>query len=364
MIRLATIVGARPQFIKAAALSATLIEEFSGEIDEQIIHTGQHFDQNMSQAFFSQLNIPAPKFILETRSGSHGASTGMMMGDIDACLEEMKPDLVLVFGDTNSTLAGALSAVKMQIPVAHVEAGMRSKNWRMPEEINRVATDHLAAINFAPSKAALDQLGVEALGPRSVLTGDIMFDAVKRFASASFEPSPLVSSVPDRFALVTLHRQENTSVPEKLSAVLDDLVELSKHIEVVLPAHPRLLQAVDRAGLLDLASEKLRLVEPVSFLDMLALTKAASVVITDSGGLQKEAFYLGVPCVTVRNETEWVETVELGWNRLVSPDARSLAKVALGAIGKRGDAGSPYGDGNTANRIGESILLGSWKQFF
>jgi UDP-GlcNAc3NAcA epimerase len=368
-IRLLTIVGARPQFIKAAALSLKISSSLDSGIEEKIVHTGQHFDANMSANFFSELGIPRPAHQLAGVTGSHGVTTGRIMAQLDPILESESPDLVLVYGDTNSTVAAALSSVKLGVPVAHVEAGMRSGNFSMPEEVNRVVTDRISAVNLAPSQLAMESLEREGLKETSRLVGDIMFDAVKLFASnakLSEETLADLGSFSDesKFVLATFHRQENTDSTEKLREIIDGVLTLAAEIPVILPMHPRLRKKVDELGLLNGKEPGLTVLPPVSYLEMLFLQKHAQVVLTDSGGIQKEAFYLESPCVTVRDETEWTETVDLGWNRLISADSDSIVSVSLAAINSRGQKGSPYGNGDAASKIVEELLGGSWNNYF
>lgn len=364
-----TVLGARPQFIKAAALSAAIGKLSPDAVQERLVHTGQHFDANMSAVFFEELGIPLPSHQLPGAKGSHGSSTGGMMAQLDSIFQEERPDLVLVYGDTNSTLAAALSAVKLRIPVAHVEAGMRSGNLSMPEEVNRVVTDRISALNLAPSQLAMVSLEREGLKETSRLVGDIMFDAVKLFASnARLSERTLADlgsfSEESKFVLATFHRQENTDSSEKLGEIIDGILTLAAEIPVILPMHPRLRKKVDELGLLKGKAPGLTVLPPVSYLEMLFLQKHAQVVVTDSGGIQKEAFYLESPCVTVRDETEWTETVDLGWNRLISADAESIVSASLAAIDSRGRTGSPYGNGDAASKIVEELLRGSWKNYF
>lgn len=368
-LKLATVVGARPQFIKAAAFSANVASLHPGEIEERIIHTGQHFDANMSRVFFDELGIPSPTHQLSGASGSHGVSTGRMLAQLDPIFEDERPDIVLVYGDTNSTVAAALSAVKLGIPVAHVEAGMRSGNMSMPEEINRIVTDRISALNLAPSELAMSNLDREGLGGTSHLVGDIMFDAVKLFASRSNlsdKTSELLGafSTDSKFVLATFHRQENTDSSENLREIISGIVNLASEIPVILPMHPRLRKTVSDLGLLNDALPNLIVLPPVSYLEMLYFQKRAQAVVTDSGGIQKEAFYLQTPCVTVRNETEWPETVQLGWNRLAPADSNKIVEFVLTAMQSSGMAGNPYGEGQTSSKILDVLLGGSWKEYF
>lgn len=307
MKKILTIVGARPQFVKAAALSVHLRDHQS--ISEDLLHTGQHYDVNMSQVFFDQLKIPKPKYQLQAGAGSHGQQTGTMLEGIEKILLENHYDLVLVYGDTNSTLAGALAASKLHIPVAHVEAGLRSFNQKMPEEINRKLTDHCSEILFAPTATAVKNLNNEGLNQKTILVGDIMYDATLLFKSYSKK----VEGLPAAFKLVTLHRAENVDSKEFLETVFSAFAKLSS-ANFVLPIHPRLKKNLEKF-IINIPAN-VRIIPPVSYLEMLYLESTASAILTDSGGVQKEAFFSQVPCLTLRSETEWVETIDSGWNNL------------------------------------------------
>ena len=356
-----TILGARPQFIKAAALSSEFHLNNHGKIRERIIHTGQHTDENMSGVFFSELGIPNPDFQVMPKSGSHGVVTGAMMVSLDPILIETQPDLVLVYGDTNSTIAGALSATKLNIPVVHIEAGMRSGNLRMPEEINRIVTDRVSGLNIAPSWRAMKNLEEEGLGGTAFYSGDIMFDCINLFLSRSLEKPMDSFGFPEEiiiggFALATIHRQENTDDFSKLSNILKSLNLVARDLPVVVPVHPRLRLRMEQFQLLEILDPKVLLVRPLSYLEMIRLQKSASVIVTDSGGLQKEAFYLRVPCVTIREETEWPETIDLGWNRLCAAEPVEISKSVFAAIGVIGSEGSPFGNGTAAKSIAAKII--------
>ena len=337
-------------------------ENFTSEITEVICHTGQHFDENMSNIFFTELGIPRPAVTLETRSGSQGKTTGQMMGDLDNVLHETKPDLALVYGDTNSTLAAALSASKLGVPIAHVEAGMRSWNRQMPEEINRVVADQLSEWNFSPSQSAIDNLKAEGLGHTAHLVGDIMQDALEMFSAAALVSNEVMQKLlgsvegSDRFILATFHRQENTANSDRLRGIVEGLKKISQDLPVLLPIHPRLRKTLQEQGLDSFLGPKVQVIEPVSYIQMIRLVKMCDLVITDSGGLQKEAFYLNTPCVTVRNETEWVETVQLGWNTLCKPEAEEMARAVSLMIGTTGDEGAPYGPAGAGVRIADLLL--------
>ena len=355
-----TVLGARPQFVKAATVSRSLASAGASEI---IVHTGQHYDPSMSAVFFEELGVPAPSHHLGIGSGSHGAQTGAMLAAIEAVLVDARPDAVLVYGDTNSTLAGALAAAKLHVPVAHVEAGLRSFNRRMPEELNRVATDHLSTWLFCPTATSVRNLAAEGIGAagyritrRVCEVGDVMYDATRLFGERATERARVGASLDlerGSFVLATIHRAENTDDPDRLARIVEALRRLAETQRVVWPVHPRTQKqiALGGPGLLG----RVETIEPVGYLDMLWLERHAKVVVTDSGGVQKEAFFAGVPCVTVRDETEWVELVESGWNRLAPPDGScDIAAVVEGATpGDRGFA--PYGDGEASRRIAEAL---------
>jgi UDP-GlcNAc3NAcA epimerase len=359
-MNLITIVGARPQFIKAAAVSAAL-SALPG-VRERLLHTGQHFDDNMSEVFFRELGIPAPTWNLGVSGGSHGAMTGAQLTGIEQVLMAERPDAVLLYGDTNSTLAGALAAAKLHIPVAHVEAGLRSFNRRMPEEINRVLTDHVSHWLFAPTEAAVRNLQQEGIVASHVhQVGDVMFDAALHFsalARARTTRHGVFGELGGRpFVLATVHRAENTDAPERLRVIVESLAALAAEIDVVWPVHPRTRQVLAQRGAIAQLPVSLRCVEPLGYLDMIETEQAAHMVVTDSGGVQKEAFFFGKPCVTLREETEWVELVEAGWNRLAPPT--SVAAVLSqfhAALGSVGAPVQPYGDGDAALRIARTLL--------
>jgi UDP-GlcNAc3NAcA epimerase len=362
-MQLLTVVGARSQFIKAAAVSRAIAATQGSDrsIVEQILHTGQHFDAAMSDQFFVELGIPEPAFHLGIGGGSHGANTGRMLEAIERVLLEERPDAVLVYGDTDSTLAGALAASKIKIPVLHVEAGLRSFNRHQPEEQNRVLTDHLAELCFAPTDTAVAHLQREAIpAERIVRTGDVMADAARIFGEvAEAQATELLGSgilqglgVADQpFALATIHRAENTDDPARLEAILTGLGQAP--LPVLLPLHPRTRARIAVQGLERLL-QPLTITDPLGFLAMVLLERRAALVVTDSGGVQKEAFLQGTPCVTVRCETEWVELLDCGWNRLADP-ADSAAMLTAMAQQLDLDASQPrphlYGDGHAAEGI-------------
>lgn len=347
-----TIVGARPQFVKAAAFSRVWREETGGR--EILVHTGQHYDENMSDVFFRELRIPTPDITLGIGSGHHGDQTGRMLAAIEGVLLEHRPGAVLVYGDTNSTLAGALAAAKLHVPVAHVEAGLRSFNREMPEEVNRVLTDHVSDLLLVPTLAAAANLAREGLGGRGVHhVGDVMYDIAllaKPLAEEHSRYPDALGLAEGEYVLATVHRAENTDDPARLRAIFEAFVEVSRRCPVVLPVHPRTRKALAGSGL---PLDGLRLLDPVGYLDMLQLTRSARLVVTDSGGLQKEAFFHRVPCVTLRNETEWVELVESGWNLLLPPDTPGgLASELLAQVDRDRsvlpDWTPLYGDGRAA----------------
>ena len=320
-MKICTIVGARPQFIKAATVSRQIVA--MPDIEEIIVHTGQHYDQNMSEQFFQELNIPKPKYNLNIGSGLHGKQTGEMLSKIEDVLLAEKPDWVLIYGDTNSTLAGALAAAKLHIPVAHVEAGLRSFNRKMPEEINRITTDHLSDILFAPTSFAYTQLVKEGIAEHNIFTvGDVMYDATlfyNEFNAARQTIVDILGLQPKSYILSTIHRAVNTDDTRRLEHICQALLELGAKHKVILPLHPRTKAALEKNQWLSKLSGVLEILEPVGYLDMLALEQASHLIITDSGGVQKEAYFNQVPCITLRDETEWVELVESGWNTICSP---------------------------------------------
>ena len=345
-----TVVGARPQFVKLAPLSRALRRHFR----EVLVHTGQHYDREMSDAFFSQLRLPKPDRHLGVGSGPHGRMTGRMLAALEEVLEEERPDLVVVIGDTNSTLAGALAATKLGLKVAHVEAGLRSFDARMPEEVNRKLTDHVSTLLLCPTAAAVDNLGAEGITRGVHRVGDVMADAVRlHLPRARRQRRPLDGLHLRSYYLATLHRQENVDDPARLCAVFEALARLTH--PVVLPLHPRTRARLAAARLRPGGS--LRIVPPQPYLAMLRLQAEARAVLTDSGGMQKEAFLLGTPCVTLRDSTEWVETLESGANRLAGADPRRIAQAVsqLERRPPRWDPRRTYGDGRAADRIARII---------
>ena len=399
-MKICTIIGARPQFIKAAAISRAIaahnrqtlnLEPGTLNVEhrilnEIIVHTGQHYDDGMSAVFFRELEIPEPKYNLAIGSGSHGAQTGQMLVAIEKVLIEEKPDWVLIYGDTNSTLAGALAAAKLHIPIAHVEAGLRSFNRCMPEEINRVVADQLSTLLLCPSQVAVDNLAAEGIGgtaiarqahhdtslcpplegvgggsssliahnlsPHVVITGDVMADALQFAATKASAQSNIVQRLnlkPQGYILATVHRAENTDDPKRLSNIMAALSELAEREPVILPLHPRTRKILEatHSSLLTPHSSLLTIIDPLGYFDIIALEKSARMLLTDSGGMQKEAYWLKVPCITLRDETEWVETVASGWNILIGAD-RNQAIEAVCSF--KAPAAHPplYGDGKAA----------------
>ena len=354
MRKIITILGARPQFIKASVVSNAMRK--SEHLREVVLHTGQHFDANMSAVFFSELGMQPPAYNLEIHGGGHGEMTGRMLIEIERVLHAEKPDAVLVYGDTNSTLAGALAAVKLHLPVAHVEAGLRSFNMAMPEEINRILTDRISHWLFTPTDAAKAHLEREGIAPgRIAAVGDVMYDVALHHRALVQAEGRILGQLglqPCSYVLATVHRAENTDDPQRLTAVVAALEIVAAQCPVVWPLHPRTRAILSRNGHLENLSRSIHLIDPVGYLDMVQLEKFAAVIATDSGGVQKEAFFYRVPCVTLRNETEWVELVEAGWNRLAPPlSPESVSAAVLQAIGTQGADVRPYGNGDAAARI-------------
>jgi UDP-GlcNAc3NAcA epimerase len=337
-----TIVGARPQFVKAAAVSRAIAAR--PDLQEIMVHTGQHFDANMSEVFFTEMSIPRPQHSLDIHGGGHGEMTGRMMIALDGVMQAERPDMVLVYGDTNSTLAGAICAAKLNIPVAHVEAGLRSFDRRMPEEVNRVVTDHVSTLMFCPTDAAARNLQTEGVTQGVSQVGDVMFDSTLILIDAARKFSTIMGEIgvaDGNYALATLHRASTTDDPAALKAAIDFLKTRGRDHAVVLPLHPRTKAIAERLGL---DMEGLTVIEPVGPIDMHRLLAGCVAVYTDSGGLQKEAYFHRKPCVTLRDTTEWVETIDAGWNRLwCGPDYLSRRDIA------------DYGDGHSAERVAAAI---------
>lgn len=358
MIKIVTVVGARPQFIKAAAVSRAISSKFSTQVSEVLVHTGQHYDKNMSKVFFDELGIPLPKYNLEISGGQHGAMTGRMLEAIERVLLVEKPDWVLIYGDTNSTLAAALAAAKLHIRVAHVEAGLRSFNMKMPEEVNRIVADRLSSLLLCPTDESVANLSREGLTEGVHLVGDVMYDVALYFSDVANQRMGALVGYgvnPKKYVLATCHRAENTDDPKRLASIVHGLAGIAKRRPVILPAHPRTKAKLEEYGLLE-ALGNISLIAPVSYLEMVILEKNAEVIVTDSGGVQKEAFFYHVPCVTMREETEWVETVSAGWNILVGSDTFKLVD-AVEQYSRRTKLDiKPYGDGDSADRILDVIL--------
>jgi len=375
-LKISTIIGARPQFIKAATVSRAISgynaagpRGGSGPLlHETIIHTGQHFDANMSEVFFRELEIPEPDYNLGDRGGGHGRNTGRMIEGIEGVLLKETPDWVLVYGDTDSTLAGALAAAKLHIPVAHVEAGLRSYNRVMPEEINRIVADQLSTVLFCPTRTAEQNLAREGFPHRLSSdavqqifnVGDVMYDAALFYAAKAEENSRIMQALglsSKGFVLATIHRAENTDHPDRLTGIMAALDRIAKETPVVLPLHPRTRKCLENMGAScnDPQNSPVRFVDPVGYLDMVMLEKNARVIITDSGGVQKEAYFHGVPCVTVREETEWVELVEAGVNVLAGAEKQHIIQSYRKMEKKNVENLRLYGDGHSAEKILETL---------
>ncbi len=346
-MKVLTIVGARPQFVKAAMVSRALRQQGS----EYLVHTGQHYDENMSDIFFEELDLPKADVNLGVGSGTHAEQTAAMLVGIERSALAEQPDWILVYGDTNSTLAGALVAAKLHIPLAHVEAGLRSFNRDMPEEINRVLCDHVSDILFCPTAQAVENLATEGIRRGVHCVGDVMCDALTHFLGLARQrrPSGLDADL-GRYVLLTIHRPVNTDSPQNLAAIFAALQRLT--LRVIFPVHPRTRQALQRLGLA--IPVNVQLIEPVGYLDMLALESRADCILTDSGGIQKEAYWLGVRCVTLRDETEWVETVQMGWNRLTGADSEAIV-TAVSEWYPAQERLPVYGDGHASERIVEIL---------
>ena len=365
-MKVVPVVGARPQFIKAAPVSKALREAGHREF---LVHTGQHYDYGMSQVFFDELGLPEPDINLGIGSGPHGKQTGQMLTGIEEILLAEKPDWALVYGDTNSTLAGALAACKLHIPLAHVEAGLRSFNREMPEEHNRVLTDHCSDLLFCPTQTAVDNLRREGITQGVHLVGDTMYDAVLQFSEIARQRSTILKDLglePKKFLLATVHRPANTDDPENLRNILTAFAEIEEPI--IFPVHPRTRQKINELGLLNpkpktsaetgRSIQNPKYIDPVGYLDMIQLEQAARMILTDSGGIQKEAYWLGVPCVTLRNETEWVETVQAGWNILAGSDLSRIINAVKGFV-PSSDSFNSDGTNQSAKRCVEVLAGGT-----
>jgi UDP-N-acetylglucosamine 2-epimerase len=360
-VKIVSIVGARPQFIKASPVSKALRQ---AKHQEFIIHTGQHYDYEMSRVFFDEMKLPTPDVNLEVGSGSHGFQTGNMLITIEEVLLSERPDWVLVYGDTNSTLAGALAACKLRMPLAHVEAGLRSFNREMPEEHNRVLTDHCSEMLFCPTRTAVENLAKEGVEKGVHLVGDTMYDALLEFVGDAVQRSSILKTLQVKskgYLLATLHRPYNVDNPEKLRKIIESLVEIDE--PVVFPVHPRTEKKI---GGLDgnlnkaLGRSRVRIINPVSYFDMLMLEKNAMLILTDSGGMQKEAYFLGVPCITLRPETEWRETVDSGWNVVAGCNKSLIVSTARSNQWPK-EKGEAFGDGHASKRI-VSILENEYRE--
>ncbi len=354
-MKIVTIIGARPQFIKAAPVSRAM--RATGELQEVIVHTGQHFDTNMSQVFFDQMQIPRPDYQLGIHSMGHGAMTGRMMEGIEQVLLKEKPDWVMVFGDTNSTLAGALAAVKMQLPVAHVEAGLRSFNMRMPEEVNRILTDRISSLLFCPTLLSMENLIKEGFGHfncKIITTGDVMYDAALLFAGSATPPEGL--ALPVRFILATIHREENTNNLSRLRDILEAINEIATSVPVIFPMHPRTRKLSHDHGL-PAPGPGVRVVDPLGYHQILYLLQYCQLVITDSGGMQKEAYFFQKPCVTLREETEWGELMEAGCNLLTGSSKLRIREAVTRFLDQAPEfPPGLYGKGNASEAIAEAFL--------
>lgn len=350
-MKVLTVIGARPQFIKAATVSNKIRKNNNTEI---LVHTGQHYDNNMSDIFFDELGIPKPDYNLSIGSSNHGHQTGSMLIALEEIYLKEKPDIVLVYGDTNSTLAGSLCASKLLIPVAHVEAGLRSFNKAMPEEQNRILTDHISDLLFTPTQTAVDNLKAENITNGVYNVGDVMYDAINLFKERAKEVSTITEDLgldKGSYILSTIHRAENTNSQERLTSIVNGLNECGQ--KIVLPLHPRTKKYIDQYGLK--LGDNIKIIDPVGYLEMVSLQENACKIVTDSGGVQKEAYFLKKPCITMRDETEWVETVNNGWNVLVGSDSNKI----IGAITNFNPTGTPpsaFGNGDTSTLITDIIF--------
>ena len=350
MKKICTVIGARPQFIKAAPVSNVLRREFN----EILIHTGQHYDNNMSEVFFDELNIPRPDYNLGIGSGGHGKMTGEMIIKLEEIYLKEKPDYVLVYGDTNSTLAGAIAASKLLIPVVHIEAGLRSFNMNMPEEQNRILTDHISSLLFAPTETAMKNINAEGLKEKGINVGDVMYDAVLNFTALANEKSKIINELglkSGEYILTTIHRAENTNDINRLRNIIEALNSTKN--KIVLPIHPRTKKYIQEYGLK--LGENIICIDPVGYLDMISLESNSCKIVTDSGGVQKEAYFMDKPCITMRDETEWVETVNVGWNIIVGTDKEKIVN-GINNFEAPKDKQDIFGDGHASEKILESLL--------
>ena len=370
MIKIVTIIGARPQIIKAAALSRAIKENFANEIKEVIVHTGQHYDENMSQVFFDELGIPAPNYNLGVGSGNHGVQTSKMIEGIEEILLKEKPDYLVVYGDTNSTLAGAIAASKIHVPIVHIEAGLRSYNKAMPEEINRICCDHCSTMLFSPTATGYNNLIKEGFNPENKKPytidnpgiyhcGDVMYDNSLYFSSTATSHQPSAFS---QYILCTIHRNNNTDEPERLNSIVKALLKLSEEKEIIIPLHPRTKKLLDVNLGSDIYNqftnnEKIHIIPPASFLEMISLEKNADIVITDSGGVQKEAFFFKKPCIIIRSETEWKEIVECGAAVIADANEEKIIDAYYQFIQKENQEYPEYfGDGKAAIFICNELI--------
>ena len=364
-MKIVTILGARPQFIKAAAVSRA-IENYnrnagSRKIWEIIVHTGQHYDENMSRIFFDQMHIHEPDYHLGIGSGSHGQMTGTMLGKAEGVIIKESPDWILLYGDTNSTIAGALAAAKLNIPVAHVEAGLRSYNKKMPEEINRLLTDHVSTLLFTPTEAATENLTREGILNGVIQTGDVMYDAFLYYRKLGHDQSTILTELelkPKSYCLATIHRQENTDDLNRMHSIFKGFDAIAdQNYSMVIPLHPRTRKALTHCKIEIHSNPYVKMIEPVGYMDMIQLESNARIIFTDSGGVQKEAYFAGVPCVTLRDETEWVETVENGVNFLAGADTNATVEAYEKAL--KADVkliNGLYGDGHAAEKIVDTLI--------
>lgn len=359
-MKIVTVLGARPQFIKAGSVSREISRQSKTGVDikEVIIHTGQHYDANMSDIFFDEMQIPKPDYFLGIGGKTHGAMTGKMIEKIEEVLVKEQPDWVMVYGDTNSTLAGALAATKLNIKIAHIEAGLRSFNMRMPEEVNRILTDRISNLLFCPTQTAIDNLTSESIGAWSneskmVLSGDVMQDGAIFYSELATKPSDI--KIDELFVLCTIHRAENTDDPERLGHIISALNEIAKNKQVILPLHPRTKNILQQS---DFDTSNLTIIDPVGYLNMVWLIDHCELVMTDSGGLQKEAFFFSKPCITLRDETEWVELIKLGVNTLVGADQSKIIEAFNHQVTFKADNLSLdlYGGGKASERIVTEIM--------
>lgn len=376
MLKLLTIVGARPQIIKAAALSRAIREDYSDSIQEVIVHTGQHYDENMSKIFFEELQIPEPNYNLNVGSGSHGTQTASMIQGIENILIEENPDYIILYGDTNSTLAGAIAASKIHIPVVHIEAGLRSFNKSMPEEINRIMCDHVSTFLFSPTNTGYQNLLNEGFkentnkanidNPAIFHCGDVMYDNSFYFSMISDEKSDIIKDLDlqdKKFLLVTVHRNNNTDEPERLSQIFEGLIDIVEDfkINIVLPLHPRTRKKLQSLSgeILELVHNNghIKIIDPVSFLDMIQLEKGSELIITDSGGVQKEAYFFKKPALVLRKETEWVEIIQAGAGALIDSDKELMKKAFSKFYKTKIDFPQIFGNGKAANFICEQLVL-------